>query len=92
MPAILEQDPGYHLPRQDTDVCCHLCEPPQRVEIPARVFYRLKDTDTVSCPNGHRGSLLEYKQAAADRGTVYGPFIRYHYLAGALAGGSSRSR
>lgn len=58
-------------------VCCCLCDPPQRVEIPARIFYRLKDMDMVTCPNGHQGTLREYKQAAAEPATPHGPFIRY---------------
>ena len=77
MPAIHTQHRPHRLPQQDSAVCCRLCDPPQRVEIPARVFYRLKDADTVTCPNGHRGTLLEYNQAAAERGTAHGPFIRY---------------
>ena len=76
MPALLGQLNQHRLPQQDTAVCCRLCDPPQRVEIPARVFYRLKDSDTVACPHGHRGTLQEYKQAAAERGTAHGPFLR----------------
>ena len=75
MPIIQEQPRPHHLPQRDTAVCCHLCNPPQPVEIPARVFYRLKDADSVTCPNGHRGTLLEYKQAAAERGAAHGPFL-----------------
>lgn len=90
MPVIHEQHREHRLQQPDTAVCCHLCEPPQRVEIPARVFYRLKDMDAVSCPNGHQGTLLEYKQAAAERGTAYGPFIRYDYLSGRSRPGNSR--
>jgi hypothetical protein len=41
------------------------------------VFYRLKDADMIACPKGHRGTLLEYKQAAGQMATPYGPFIRY---------------
>lgn len=82
MPAVHGQHHEAHLPQQETVVCCRLCDPPQRVELPARVFYRLKDADTLTCPNGHQGTLLEYKQAAAERGAVHGPFIRYDYLAG----------
>ncbi len=59
-------------------VCCHLCVPPQRVEIPAGVFYRLRDADLIACANGHQGTLSEYKRAAARVGTPHGPFIRYH--------------
>ncbi|HSN18116.1 MAG TPA: hypothetical protein VLV87_07885 [Gammaproteobacteria bacterium] len=77
MPAIHGQHRENHLPQRETAVCCRLCDPPQQVEVPARVFYRLKDVDSITCSNGHRGTLLEYKQAAADRGTAYGPFVRY---------------
>ncbi|HEY1992289.1 MAG TPA: hypothetical protein VGH71_07485 [Gammaproteobacteria bacterium] len=79
MPLIQEQLRQHHLPQRDTAVCCRLCDPPQRVDIPARVFYRLKDADTVACPNGHQGTLLEYKQAAAEQGTAHGPFLRHDY-------------
>ena len=60
-----------------TAVCCRECDPPTRVEIPARVFYRLKDHEMVSCPNGHQGSLAEYKQAAAGTAERYGPFMGF---------------
>jgi hypothetical protein len=63
----------------DAAVCCHLCTPPRRVEIPARVFYKLKDEDFVSCPNGHMGTLMEYKRAAASIAFACGPFIRYDH-------------
>lgn len=69
---------GPHIMFHDAPVCCQLCDPPQRVEIPARVFYKLKDTDVVNCPNGHQGTLLQYKQAATCMATAYGPFIRFH--------------
>lgn len=62
----------------DAAVCCHRCEPPQRVEVPARIFYRLRDADLITCPNGHQGTLFEYKRAASLVGTPQGPFIRYH--------------
>jgi len=76
MPAVPER-PDHRLMLNDAPVCCRLCEPPQRVEVPARVFYRLKDADTIACPNGHQGTLEEYKQAAGQLATPYGPFIRY---------------
>jgi hypothetical protein len=60
-----------------TAVCCRECDPPTRVEIPARVFYRLKDHDLVSCPNGHRGSLAEYKLAATGAAEPQGPFMSF---------------
>jgi hypothetical protein len=69
--------PEHRMMLHDTAVCCCLCDPPQRVEVPARVFYRLKDADIVTCPNGHQGTLREYKQAAGDPTTPHGPFIRY---------------
>jgi len=78
MAAIQEQPHESYLPQLDAAVCCRLCDPPQRVEVPARIFYRLKDADTIACPNGHQGTLLEYKQAASERSTAHGPFIRYH--------------
>ena len=56
-------------------VCCWECDPPSRVEIPARVYYRLKDQDSVSCPNGHMGSLADYKRAAGGTGERHGPFL-----------------
>ena len=78
--------PEHRLMLHDAAVCCRLCDPPQRVEIPARVFYRLKDADSVACPNGHQGTLLEYKQAAGQIATPHGPFIRYeHHSADWLA-------
>ncbi|HEV2332194.1 MAG TPA: hypothetical protein VGV16_03450 [Gammaproteobacteria bacterium] len=61
----------------DAAVYCHLCTPPCRVDVPARVFYRLKDEDFVSCPKGHKGTLIEYKRAAASLDHPCGPFIRY---------------
>lgn len=61
----------------DAAVYCHLCTPPCRVDVPARVFYRLKDEDYVSCPKGHKGTLIEYKRAAASLDYPCGPFIRY---------------
>jgi len=76
MPLVPERL-DHRLMLNDAPVCCRLCEPPQRVEVPARVFYRLKDTDTITCPNGHRGTLLEYKQAACHISSAHGPFIRY---------------
>jgi hypothetical protein len=69
----------HRLMLHDPAVCCRLCDPPQRVEIPARVFYRLRDGDQVSCPNGHLGTLLEYKHAAGRIGSAHGPFIRYDH-------------
>lgn len=69
--------PEHRMMLHDAAVCCCLCDPPQRVEIPARIFYRLKDGDTVACANGHQGTLLEYKQAAGQLATPCGPFIRY---------------
>jgi len=71
--------PEHRLMLHDVAVCCRLCDPPQRVEIPARVFYRLRDADSVACPNGHQGTLLEYKQAAGQVATPHGPFIRYDH-------------
>ena len=77
---------------RDAVVCCRLCDPPCRVDIPARVFYRLRDEDRVSCPQGHQGSLLQYKQAAACIAVASGPFIRYDgYLAGGLGSGSGET-
>ena len=64
---------------RDAPVCCHLCDPPSRVEVPARVFYKLRDEDLISCPNGHRGTVWEYKMAAGSVATSHGPFIRYDY-------------
>lgn len=64
---------------QHAAVYCHLCSPPCRVDIPARVFYRLKDEDFVSCPRGHQGTLIEYKRAAANLDYPCGPFIRYEH-------------
>ncbi len=68
---------GYTLP--DAPVCCQLCDPPSRVEVPARVFYKLRDEDLIACPNGHQGTVWEYKQAAGTVATSHGPFIRYDY-------------
>ena len=91
MPATQRQHHDCHLPQLDAAVYCRLCDPPQRVELPARVFYRLKDADSIVCPNGHRGTLLEYKQAASERGTAYGPFIRFdHHPTDWLARNSGR--
>lgn len=64
---------------EDNVVYCRLCEPPRRVEIPAGVFYRLRDMDQVTCPNGHHGTLLEYKHAAVQVAAAHGPFIRYDH-------------
>jgi len=58
-----------------TAVCCWECDPPSRVEIPARVYYRLKDSDLVSCPNGHVGKLADYKRAANSPAERHGPFM-----------------
>lgn len=69
----------HRLMLHDAAVCCRLCDPPQRVEVPPRVFYRLRDTDHLTCPNGHQGTLLEYKRAAGQIATPHGPFIRYHH-------------
>jgi hypothetical protein len=33
----------------------------------------------VSCPRGHQGTLIEYKQAAACIASIYGPFVRYDH-------------
>ncbi|MGH7485884.1 MAG: hypothetical protein ACREMY_09825, partial [bacterium] len=52
----------------DSSVYCGLCEPPSPVEISASVFYRLRDQDIVSCPNGHQGKLSDYKYAVAHPG------------------------
>lgn len=77
----------HRLMLDGTAVYCRLCEPPRRIDIPAGVFYRLRDTDPVSCPNGHQGTLLEYKHAAAQMTTAHGPFIRYdHHPADWLPG------
>lgn len=70
--------PSPRILEQDAPVCCHYCDPPRRVEIPARVFYKLRDGDVVTCPGGHQGTLLQYKQAAACLGAVHGPFVRFH--------------
>lgn len=72
-------DSHHRLMPRDAAVCCRLCEPPQRVEVPARVFYRLRDHDLVVCPNGHQGTLLQYKCAAGQIATAFGPFIRYDH-------------
>lgn len=64
-------------PAGKTAVCCSRCNPPQRVEVPARIFYRLKDHELISCPNGHQGTLLDYKRAASEMAVAHGPFIRY---------------
>ncbi|HEY4128307.1 MAG TPA: hypothetical protein VGN70_09700 [Gammaproteobacteria bacterium] len=76
----------HRLMLHDAVVCCRLCVPPQQVDIPARIFYRLRDGDAVSCPNGHLGTLLDYKHAAGRIGTAYGPFIRYDHAADWSAG------
>ncbi len=68
---------SHRIMLHDAPVCCHLCTPPCQVDIPARVFYKLKDEDFVSCPNGHMGTLMEYKRAAASVANACGPFIRY---------------
>lgn len=74
----------------DAAVCCQFCDPPSRVEVPARVFYRLRDEDLISCPRGHQGTLLQYKQAAACIAVAHGPFIRYdHHPADWLSSGAS---
>jgi hypothetical protein len=57
-------------------VYCRECDPPSRVDIPAGVYYRMQDADTVSCPNGHRGTLEDYKNAARDPAVRHGPFVR----------------
>ena len=69
---------GMGILLQDAPVYCQLCDPPRRVEIPPRVFYKLQDSDLVSCPGDHQGTLLQYKQAAACLGSVQGPFVRFH--------------
>ncbi len=68
---------SHRVTLHDAAVCCRLCDPPQRVEVAARIFYKLKDTDLIACPNGHQGTLLEYKNAAGQIATPHGPFIRY---------------
>lgn len=57
-------------------VCCVECRPPTPLEIPARIFYRLKDHDLIACPQGHRGSLRDFKHARDHFGERYGPFLR----------------
>jgi len=69
----------HRLMLENTAVYCRLCDPPRQIEIPAGVFYRLRDMDQVACPNGHQGTLLEYKHAAAQIATAHGPFIRYDH-------------
>jgi hypothetical protein len=59
----------------DSSIYCSLCNPPVPVEIRARVFYRLRDEDPVTCPNGHHGTLRDYKSAVANPGEQSGPFI-----------------
>lgn len=59
----------------DSTVYCTACEPPVPVEVRARVFYRMHDHDLVSCPNGHQGTLGDYKRAASNPGKPAGPFI-----------------
>lgn len=59
----------------DWIVYCSECDPPVPVEVRARVFYRLRDEDLVRCPNGHRGTLHDYKHAAAHPGQPSGPFV-----------------
>jgi hypothetical protein len=84
--------PEHRMMLHDAAVCCRLCDPPQRVDIPARIFYRLKDVDSVACANGHQGTLLEYKQAASQLATPHGPFIRYgQHSADWLAAGAPKS-
>ncbi|HEX5340228.1 MAG TPA: hypothetical protein VFX47_05060 [Gammaproteobacteria bacterium] len=64
-----------HLDLLSSVICCAECEPPVAVEIPVGVFYRLRDHDTISCPNGHRGSVLDYKNAGNQSGERCGPFV-----------------
>lgn len=57
-------------------VCCAECSPPSILEIPAHIFYRLKDADVIACRHGHHGTLREYKDAANGPSTRCGPFVR----------------
>jgi hypothetical protein len=68
----------------DSGIYCSLCSPPVPVEIRARVFYRLRDEDVVNCPNGHQGTLRDYKHAAANPGEQAGPFILQQHCDTAL--------
>lgn len=68
----------------DSSIYCALCEPPAPVEIRASVFYKLRDQDSVSCPNGHQGTLRDYKYAAAHPGERSGPFILHRHGEAAL--------
>jgi hypothetical protein len=61
---------------RNSSVWCQECDPPTRVEVAARVFYRLKDEEAIACPNGHRGTVREYKDAANSAAVRHGPFIR----------------
>jgi len=70
--------------RLDSVVYCTDCEPPVPVEVRAKVFYRLRDHDLVRCPNGHQGTLHDYKYAAANPGEKSGPFVLQQQGAPAL--------
>ncbi|HET7922884.1 MAG TPA: hypothetical protein VFM15_09040 [Gammaproteobacteria bacterium] len=64
-----------HLDQLDSVICCAECSPPVVVEVPVGVFYRLREHDLVRCPNGHQGTLLEYRHAANHPGERCGPFL-----------------
>lgn len=64
----------------DSIICCAECNPPAVVEVPVGVFYRLRDHDLVRCPNGHSGTLLEYKHAGSHPGERCGPFVLHSPL------------
>ncbi len=61
---------------RNSSVWCQECDPPTRVEVPVRVFYRLHDEEVIACPNGHQGTMREYKDAANRADVRHGPFIR----------------
>lgn len=61
--------------RLEAEVYCAECVPPIPVEVRANVFYRLRDHDPIKCPNGHQGTLRDYKYAVANPGERSGPFV-----------------
>jgi hypothetical protein len=63
----------------DSTIYCSECNPPVPVEIQARVFYRMRDQDLVHCPNGHQGTMRDYKHAVAHPGERSGPFVLHQH-------------
>lgn len=59
----------------DWNIFCTECNPPAPVEVRAGVFYRFHDQELISCPNGHQGTLRDYRRAAACPGEQAGPFV-----------------